>query len=375
MLLTPKSHFDQDIGRARALRVHAAGLPTGLLAQDIQSQESGHVRCGNQGVLKMRGMLLCAALACLTCHSSWSAEDKKPDSASNAYVAKPDLRGTKQSPFIVETLPSEHTHTKTYEEKEQEKDKAFAERVIAYSTLALAIVTTLLALFTLGLMIFTGKLWRATGKLVKDAEEISERQAQDTRESLGIARVSADAARDTVKTMQDTAERQLRAYVFVNSIDSRQVIGAPGLVDNVVIAPRLENSGATPPKHMETRTNWQWFEDGVVPNNFDFPEHREKAEIALLGPRAVIEGDPAVVPRPIIDRVAKSGRLLVWGWVDYDDVFDGTARHRTEFCYEITVIERRDEWQKVFLDSRFYGKHNAADDECYRRPQPFASRS
>jgi hypothetical protein len=35
MLLTSKSHFDQDIGRARALCVHAAGLPAGPLAHDI----------------------------------------------------------------------------------------------------------------------------------------------------------------------------------------------------------------------------------------------------------------------------------------------------------------------------------------------------
>jgi hypothetical protein len=40
--------------------------------------------------------------------------------------------------------------------------------------------------------------------------------------------------------------------------------------------------------------------------------------------------------------VAKTYRLFVWGWIDYDDVFEGTPRRRTEFCFDVEADERPD---------------------------------
>jgi len=103
-----------------------------------------------------------------------SSEDKPQNGANAAQTAKTDLRGTKESPFIVQTIPSDRTQSKTPEDQEPEKEKAFADKIVAYSTLALAIFPFLLAAFTLGLMIFTYKLWNTTRALVVDATAASE---------------------------------------------------------------------------------------------------------------------------------------------------------------------------------------------------------
>ena len=64
----------------------------------------------------------------------------KRDAKNNAETAKSDLRGTKQAPFIVVTLPFEHTHTKTDDEKKYENNKAHEDRHIARATIAIAIL-------------------------------------------------------------------------------------------------------------------------------------------------------------------------------------------------------------------------------------------
>jgi hypothetical protein len=39
-----------------------------------------------------------------------------------------------------------------------------------------------------------------------------------------------------------------------------------------------------------------------------------------------------------VGRGAGSGRIFIWGWGEYNDVFKGTTLHRTEFCIELTVL-------------------------------------
>lgn len=67
------------------------------------------------------------------------------------------------------------------------------------------------ALTAIAVAIFTAFLswlsWRQ--------HKLEERLAADTGESLAIAKQSADAATRTAATMEETAERQLRAYIFV----------------------------------------------------------------------------------------------------------------------------------------------------------------
>jgi hypothetical protein len=70
-----------------------------------------------------------------------------------------------------------------------------------------------IALGTLGLVFFTGTLWWATRRL----QQFAEIQSHEMRRSIKAAERAASAALRHVTVAEETAERQLRAYVFVIS--------------------------------------------------------------------------------------------------------------------------------------------------------------
>jgi hypothetical protein len=77
------------------------------------------------------------------------------------------------------------------------------------------------------------------------------------------------------------------------------------------------------------------------------------------------------IPVEILDKT-RSGRahVYLWGWTDYDDIFQGTKRHRTEFCVEIIVHGdvRTETCQFSFPQQ---GRHNGSDKQCLREPGPY----
>ena len=58
----------------------------------------------------------------------------------------------------------------------------------------------------------------------------------------------------------------------------------------------------------------------------------------IVGPRSTALA-PLLDIEPGILRQARDaqGRVLVWGWAEYDEVFGDAKRHRTEFCYQLVV--------------------------------------
>jgi hypothetical protein len=67
--------------------------------------------------------------------------------------------------------------------------------------------------------------------------------ASAAKEAADTAKIQAEVARDTLKTMQDTAERQLRAYVFVESAQVINVVDGSGSPEAHVV---IKNYGQTP---------------------------------------------------------------------------------------------------------------------------------
>ena len=62
------------------------------------------------------------------------------------------------------------------------------------------------------------------------------------------------------------------------------------------------------------------------------------------------------------------GRVLVWGWVEYDEVFGNSRRHRTEFCYQLVVTGSPASW----VGFSQYRAFNGADEDCTKKPTPLA---
>jgi hypothetical protein len=143
----------------------------------------------------------------------------------------------------------------------------------------------------------------------------------------------------------------------------------PGPVQNHRISVILENGGKTPTRKAIVNINWE-LRDSNLPDDFSFPDG-DLAEAAAIGARGTF-GTPGFfisnADAGLI--VAKRKWLYIWGWIDYDDVFEGTPRHRTEFCFDVSPDEVPDKGN-TYLRFPTHGRFNGVDGDCVRKPRPY----
>jgi hypothetical protein len=180
------------------------------------------------------------------------------------------------------------------------------------------------------LAFFTAWLWVATKQMVKE----------------------------TIKSGQNTQ----RAFVFVKHFEVIAIISPK----SIIIIPTWENSGDTPTRNMRNHVNFQYF-DNDMPSDFNFPDYDGEEETpVLIGPHASMPASPLAIPPDCYGKLVKgTGHLYIWGWAEYNDVFDDTIRHRTEFCNEVLISETED--HKVATRFRLYKLYNGADGECLKK--------
>jgi hypothetical protein len=63
----------------------------------------------------------------------------------------------------------------------------------------------------------------------------------------------------------------------------------------------------------------------------------------------------------------------LWGWVEYDDVFTGVIRHRTEFFFQIDRV-RLSVSNEFLVGSKPYPRFNAVEADCLRPIDPHTNR-
>ena len=106
-----------------------------------------------------------------------------------------------------------------------------------------------------------------------------------------------------------------------------------------------------------------------MPDNFDFPDlgpNKDKCSV-LIGPKGNIFGRDLVISEQFVNNaIAGRGKVYIWGWAEYNDIFENTIRHRTEFCNEIIISSI--ESDKVRIEFRIHTKHNGADEQCLKKP-------
>jgi hypothetical protein len=174
---------------------------------------------------------------------------------------------------------------------------------------------------------------------------------------------AAKAAQSSVELTSRTAERQLRAYVSVQGFKIDLLLDeATKKVISRTIYITWINSGATPARNVRTNAEWALFGDSL-PSGFDFPDQGQPMS-GHLGPEQIIRTGPKPVPdTELIEVAARRKHLIIWGWLEYDDVFVRTPRHRTEYCVQLRVngdpMSDRCTYEPVI----FY-EHNGADEDC-----------
>lgn len=212
-----------------------------------------------------------------------------------------------------------------------------------------AFFTLVVGFFTAALWLSTRGLWQVTNATLAHAERASVREL---RAYVSVREISMDQFRGPGRI----------------SISSPNVI-VPGDVQSYRISAMLENGGPTLIRNALVNIN-HTLRVGDLPENFDFPDG-EKTERAAMGARGIFHTPGFFVPISDVRTVVeKANRLFVWGWIDYDDVFEGTPRRRTEFCFDVEADDRPDGGD-TYMRFSPYGRFNGADGDCMRRPQPY----
>lgn len=180
---------------------------------------------------------------------------------------------------------------------------------------------------------------------------------------------AAVRARETVDTMQDTAKRQLRAYVNFDGMQWSSESDHDGLWWRM--RARWINTGSTPTRDLTVNGDVC---TGVeqISEDFDFTIPEARKIPAMIRPHSGrIEGRPFRISAEELALVQRGIRhLFVWGVVKYGDVFEGTPSHVTRFCcYAASITgdpmkpfdEKANPVNIVFLH---WYKHNCVDEDC-----------
>jgi hypothetical protein len=183
------------------------------------------------------------------------------------------------------------------------------------------------------------------------------------------------AASERASTVVDEAlVSAQRAYVFLREFRVHLVKNPLNEeIQTCTIQPIWENTGSTPTRNGRGHINWKFFER-AIPSEFNFPDFDEVGNRVLsydafkplvVGPRSTAFA-PLLDIEPGILKQARDlkGRILVWGWAEYDEAFGEAKRHRTEFCYQLVVTGSPASW----VGFSQYRAFNGVDEDCTKTP-------
>jgi hypothetical protein len=186
-----------------------------------------------------------------------------------------------------------------------------------------------------------------------------------------LAEFAFKSARSLIPEIRGAMIASNRAFVFVKTIEHR-------LIDNKTtrtitgwnFITQWENGGNTHAKNRTTHVHCGVSEQPIE-FNFEFPDLGDVvSDGGMIGPKGVMHSHTEI-PVEIFDKTRSGGaHVYLWGWTDYDDIFQRTKRHRTEFCVEIIVHGdvRTETCQFSFPQQ---GRHNGSDEQCLREPGPY----
>ena len=152
-----------------------------------------------------------------------------------------------------------------------------------------------------------------------------------TKKAAGAAIASAEAAQKTVASMEDTARRQLRAYLMVQG-EGVKYWGDKGGT-HVTAKIRVHNNGQTPAKNVSAAHEVKLFDK--VPDSDFTGEALGKTETdTTIDPgrtRSFTAASAGAIPQSPAVASAEGLTVVVYGVVQYTDVFGD--RHNSKFCH------------------------------------------
>ena len=177
----------------------------------------------------------------------------------------------------------------------------------------------------------------------------------------------------TFKEIYDVSISANRAFVFVRNFEAKAIKEANGnQLSGWTLFPCFENSGATLARNVEYRINFSIFEM-PLDLGFEFPDYGDVNDLECLSisSKQVIYGKPIELDASALKKLADKTRFAyIWCWLDYDDIFTDTPRHRSELCCQVTAVGDLQS-ERCELRYQRYGQFNGFDDECVRKPRAY----
>ena len=279
-----------------------------------------------------------------------------------------DPQPSVQPPITVNVLPRPKTDAERADETQARQEVAELNRKLAefsagvfYAAVGLAATLIFLVITAGGLGIFAFIRSRNVKASIASANALAS-------ESNRIAMVNS--------------QQQLRAYltardltvVIERDFSATRATGdsIEGRVNAYAFAANLKNGGQTPATHIEINVSCRKFHR-TIPDGFQFPDS-ELFGYGLIGPQDELLTPFVRIPATDFAAPPLEGNWFFWGWVEYNDIFNGTSRHRTEFCF---AIERNRLQSQTDLAITFkpHSRFNAADRHCLRSVHSADSRS
>lgn len=175
--------------------------------------------------------------------------------------------------------------------------------------------------------------------------------------TLWLTRQANRAAQNAVDVTSKIGYGQLRPYVGLLGIDRKRNQNGSQL------QPIWKNFGQTPAVNVQCMLGWDIL-DFVPDENFGYADRLPIPTKIQLPPGKQVElFGPELLNATEIQLGKTSGKLYLWGWIEYSDSMTPEVRHRTEFCNAFTIDEVRQNWKLIEV-----GPHNGADSECLKKP-------
>lgn len=194
-----------------------------------------------------------------------------------------------------------------------------------------------------------------------------------TRHAVEATAAATKAAQDANAGFAEASRRELRAYIAVKSAGVEPAYDQNKKIVGWEFGLEWINTGVTPSRKNRSHTNIALFKhpETRTPEDLTFPDtpsddlSEERAESSLGRDQLQIVRFSA---QEQVDALMKGeGRVFVWAWIEYNDIFEDTPRRRTEFYSEIraeqVVAGDRSVWR---FPLRGMARFNAADKDCYR---------
>lgn len=195
---------------------------------------------------------------------------------------------------------------------------------------------------------------------------IAWQQTRRLRETVAAARETAIAADKSARLAENAMISGQRAFMFLKEFRTFLDLDPATGQYQWSIHPIWENSGNTPTRELVINTSYH-LSDKPLPDDFDFPHATKDLMPTIAGPKTLVEATPGSISSDELAAV-QAGRkyFYIWGWAEYHDMFEGTQKHITRFCNQLTQVTGDtalplSETNIVQMMFSFYPENNYAD--------------